>query len=190
MSRSQKRNKIKPTQASTAKKGRWFQSTTKQLAQNLSYIESNLVKALGELSKVANPKVSRKIGITGPPGAGKSTLVNGLIRHYRQSGLTVAVLAIDPSSPFSGGALLGDRVRMQDHATDEGVFIRSVGTRGALGGLSAAACAMVRAFEIWAFDIILIETVGVGQTELEIMHLADVRFKFQYLSKSHLSKPF
>ncbi|MCC6277089.1 MAG: methylmalonyl Co-A mutase-associated GTPase MeaB [Oligoflexia bacterium] len=152
---------------------RWFQSETQQLAKNLSYIESNAEKAISELAKIPNPGVSMKLGITGPPGAGKSSLVNLLIRHFRGQGLTVAVLAIDPSSPFTGGAVLGDRVRMTDHASDGGVFIRSLGTRGALGGLSAAACVMVRALEIWGFDVILIETVGVGQTELEIMNLAD-----------------
>lgn len=113
------------------------------------------------------------VGITGPPGAGKSTLLNRLIAHLRSEGNTVGVIAVDPTSPFSGGALLGDRVRMTGHALDEGVFIRSMGTRGQLGGLAAATQDAVRVLDAAGFDIILVETVGVGQTELTIMELAD-----------------
>ncbi|MFS8513724.1 MAG: methylmalonyl Co-A mutase-associated GTPase MeaB, partial [Planifilum fulgidum] len=113
------------------------------------------------------------VGITGPPGAGKSTLLNRLIAHLRGEGLTVGVIAVDPTSPFSGGALLGDRVRMTEHAVDEGVFIRSMGTRGHLGGLAAATQDAVRVLDAAGYDIILVETVGVGQTELTIMELAD-----------------
>lgn len=113
------------------------------------------------------------VGITGPPGAGKSTLLNRLIAHLRGEGLTVGVIAVDPTSPFSGGALLGDRVRMTEHALDEGVFIRSMGTRGHLGGLAAATRDAVRVLDAAGYDIILVETVGVGQTELTIMELAD-----------------
>ncbi len=119
------------------------------------------------------PKHTRRIGITGPPGAGKSTLVNGLIGDWRKRGLSVAVLAVDPSSPFSGGALLGDRVRMMEHTSDEGVFIRSIASRGHGGGISAPTGALARALELSGFDIVLIETVGVGQTELGIMNLVD-----------------
>jgi LAO/AO transport system kinase len=113
------------------------------------------------------------VGVTGPPGAGKSTLLNRLITHLRGEGLTVGVIAVDPTSPFSGGALLGDRVRMTEHALDEGVFIRSMGTRGHLGGLAAATQDAVRVLDAAGYDIILVETVGVGQTELTIMELAD-----------------
>lgn len=113
------------------------------------------------------------IGVTGPPGAGKSSLLDGLIRHLREQKLTVGVVAVDPTSPFTGGALLGDRVRMTKHALDEGVFIRSMGSRGSLGGLSRAAKEAVRVLDAAGFDVILIETVGVGQAELDIMHLAD-----------------
>jgi LAO/AO transport system kinase len=113
------------------------------------------------------------VGITGPPGAGKSSIVNHLIQIWRAKKLRVAVLAVDPSSPFSGGALLGDRVRMLQHSADEGVFVRSVGSRGGFGGLNAAAGALVRVFELAGFDVVIVETVGVGQTELEIMNLAD-----------------
>lgn len=113
------------------------------------------------------------VGITGAPGAGKSTLTNRLVGAVRRDDLRTAVLAIDPSSPFTGGAVLGDRVRMGDHATDEGVFIRSMATRGHLGGLSLAAPEAVRVLDAVGFDWILLETVGVGQVEVEVAGRAD-----------------
>lgn len=113
------------------------------------------------------------IGLTGSPGVGKSTSTSALVRAYRQQGKRVGVLAVDPSSPFSGGALLGDRIRMQDHATDPGVFIRSMSTRGHLGGLSWATPQALRVLDGTGFDVILIETVGVGQAEVEIASTAD-----------------
>jgi LAO/AO transport system kinase len=113
------------------------------------------------------------IGITGPPGVGKSTTTSALIGAYRQHGMRVAVLAVDPSSPFSGGALLGDRIRMQDHATDEGVYIRSMAARGHLGGLAAAVPAAMDALVGCGFDRVIVETVGVGQSEIDIASLAD-----------------
>jgi len=113
------------------------------------------------------------IGITGAPGAGKSTLVNRLIGKYRAQDKLVAVLAIDPSSPFSGGAVLGDRVRMTDHYRDPGVYIRSLSTRGHHGGLSRAAREITKLLDAFGHDVIIIETVGVGQTELDVMDLAD-----------------
>ncbi len=113
------------------------------------------------------------VGLTGSPGVGKSTLTGALVRAYRSQGLRVGVLAVDPSSPFSGGALLGDRVRMQDHATDDQVFIRSMASRGHLGGLSWATPQAVRILAAAGFDVVLIETVGVGQAEVEIASLAD-----------------
>ncbi|PYZ92467.1 methylmalonyl Co-A mutase-associated GTPase MeaB [Salipaludibacillus keqinensis] len=116
---------------------------------------------------------SHIIGVTGSPGAGKSSLVNGLVQHWRRNKKTVAVVAVDPTSPFSGGALLGDRIRMKDHEDDDGVFIRSMGTRGSLGGLSEACQDTVRLMEAAKFDKIVIETVGVGQSELDIMKTAD-----------------
>ncbi|MGL5858292.1 MAG: methylmalonyl Co-A mutase-associated GTPase MeaB [Angustibacter sp.] len=113
------------------------------------------------------------IGITGSPGVGKSTITSALVGALRARDERVAVLAVDPSSPFSGGALLGDRVRMQDHALDPGVYIRSMATRGHLGGLSAAAAQALRVLDAAGFDVVLVETVGVGQSEIEIAGLAD-----------------
>ncbi len=113
------------------------------------------------------------IGVTGTPGAGKSTLVDGLIRLYREQGKRVAVLAVDPTSPYTGGAILGDRIRMQQHFTDEGVFIRSIATRGHLGGLSRSTGDVLHVLRASTFDVVLLETVGVGQDELEVTQLAD-----------------
>jgi LAO/AO transport system kinase len=112
------------------------------------------------------------VGLTGAPGAGKSSLTDRLIGHYRKAGKTVGVVAVDPTSPFSGGAILGDRIRMQDHATDEGVFIRSLGTRGHLGGLSRSTSDLVQVLDAMGKDVILVETVGVGQDEIEVASLA------------------
>ncbi len=108
------------------------------------------------------------IGITGSPGVGKSTLTDRMIQYLREKGLTVGVVAVDPTSPFSGGALLGDRVRMQRHATDEGVFIRSLATRGHFGGLTASARAVITVMDTMGKDVVLVETVGVGQDEVEV----------------------
>ncbi len=112
------------------------------------------------------------LGITGNPGAGKSTVVDGLIERYRKRGRRVGVVAVDPTSPFSGGAILGDRIRMQRHATDEGVFIRSLATRGHLGGLSRSTGDVVAVLDAMGYDVIIIETVGVGQDEIEIVSSA------------------
>jgi LAO/AO transport system kinase len=116
---------------------------------------------------------ARVVGLTGSPGVGKSTSTGMLVSAYRQRGLRVGVLAVDPSSPFSGGALLGDRVRMQDHATDRNVFIRSMASRGHLGGLAAATPQAIRVLDAAGFDVVLVETVGVGQAEVEIASAAD-----------------
>lgn len=113
------------------------------------------------------------IGITGAPGAGKSSLVDRLLETLRRQGLTVGVIAVDPTSPFTGGAILGDRIRMQEHALDKGVFIRSMGTRGSLGGLSRATKDAVQVLDAFGKDVIVIETVGVGQSEVDIIKYAD-----------------
>lgn len=113
------------------------------------------------------------IGVTGAPGSGKSTLVDRLAAHYRRSGQTVGIIAIDPTSPFTGGAILGDRIRMQGHTSDEGIFIRSMATRGWLGGLAEATAEAALVLDAAGKDVILIETVGVGQDEVEIVRLAD-----------------
>ena len=119
------------------------------------------------------PERARVIGLTGAPGAGKSTVASALITAFRARALKTAVLAVDPTSPFSGGALLGDRVRMQEHATDPGVFIRSMGNRGQLGGLAAATPQAVRVLDAAGYQVICVETVGVGQSEVEIASAAD-----------------
>jgi LAO/AO transport system kinase len=127
-----------------------------------------------ELLKEIFPSTGRAfvVGVTGNPGAGKSTLTDRLIERYRASGRTVGVICVDPSSPYTGGAILGDRIRMTRHATDAGVFIRSVATRGHLGGLSRSARDMVRVLDAFGCDVVIVETVGVGQDELEITRTA------------------
>lgn len=117
---------------------------------------------------------ARIVGVTGPPGAGKSTLISRLVAHWRHSGLRVAVLAVDPSSPFTGGAVLGDRLRMGDHSGDRGVFIRSMASRGQLGGLARAAGDAITVLDAMPWDVVLVETVGVGQNETEVMRHASV----------------
>jgi LAO/AO transport system kinase len=141
------------------------------LARLLSHVERG--EASAELQALY-PHTGRAwvIGITGSPGSGKSSLVNALTQYYRAQGETVAILAVDPSSPFSGGAILGDRIRMRDLSGDSGVFIRSMATRGSLGGLARATRDMVRAIDAAGFDRILLETVGAGQSEIEVARVA------------------
>lgn len=127
----------------------------------------------GEVLDALGPSSVGVVGITGPPGAGKSTTIAALVGAYRQRGLRVAVLAVDPSSPFSGGALLGDRIRMTRHINDSEVLIRSLATRGHLGGLAAAVPAAIRLLGALGYDVVLLETVGVGQSEIEIAAVAD-----------------
>jgi LAO/AO transport system kinase len=131
--------------------------------------------AAAEAMRLVHPRAGRAavVGVTGAPGAGKSTLVDQLVAHYRSEGKTVGVVAVDPTSPFSGGAILGDRIRMNRHATDAGVFIRSLATRGAMGGLSRSAAQVVTIMDAMGRDVVLVETVGVGQDEVEVMRLAD-----------------
>lgn len=145
---------------------------TIEAAELISRIENRPGEAEALLDSLPEEAIPR-IGITGAPGVGKSTLIARLIEEYRRRGKKVGVLAVDPSSPLTGGALLGDRVRMQTHAADENVFIRSMATRGHLGGLSRATAGAAKILAAWGADLIIIETVGVGQSETEIMHLAD-----------------
>ena len=144
------------------------------LARLVSLVEDSAGE-LRQVMKVIAPLAggAHVIGLTGSPGVGKSTVTGALVRGYRGAGQRVGVLAVDPTSPFSGGALLGDRVRMQDHATDDGVFIRSMASRGHLGGLAWATPQALRILDAAGFDVILIETVGVGQAEVEIAATAD-----------------
>ena len=149
------------------------QGDPRALARGLSEVENggaraeNLLRALFGFSGQA-----WRIGITGAPGAGKSTLVNGLVTHLRKQGRSVAVVAVDPTSPYTGGAILGDRVRMQSHHGDAGVFIRSMATRGLLGGLAPATADVIVTLEASGRDVVIIETVGVGQAEIEVVKLA------------------
>ena len=144
------------------------------LARVISWVENGDPRTRAVLRDLQPPQAgTRVIGLTGAPGAGKSTVTSALARAFRARGATVAVLAVDPSSPFSGGALLGDRIRMQEHALDDGVFIRSMGSRGQLGGLAAAAPQAIRVLAAAGYQVILVETVGVGQAEVEIASAAD-----------------
>ncbi|MBI4209449.1 MAG: methylmalonyl Co-A mutase-associated GTPase MeaB [Deltaproteobacteria bacterium] len=143
------------------------------LSKLISLVEDRSADVLKIMAKLY-PKTGRAqvVGVTGPPGAGKSTLVDRLTELFRKEGKKVGILAVDPSSPFSGGAILGDRIRMQRHNADAGVFIRSMSTRGSHGGLSRATKEVVHLLDAFGFDVVLIETVGVGQTELDVIDLA------------------
>jgi LAO/AO transport system kinase len=144
------------------------------LARLITQVE-NRSPAVPAIMKTVYPRAGAAYvaGITGPPGAGKSTVVDRLTAHLRADGATVGIVAVDPSSLFTGGAVLGDRIRMQGHALDPGVFIRSMATRGSLGGLARATGEVIRLLAAFGHDWVLVETVGVGQTELDIMKLAD-----------------
>jgi LAO/AO transport system kinase len=144
------------------------------LARAISIVENHR-PGFEQLLAVWHPRLgrARRIGLTGPPGAGKSTLTTALTRRYRAAGLTVGIVAVDPTSVFTGGALLGDRIRMEEVALDPGVYIRSLATRGSLGGLSAATRESCDVLDAFGMDRILIETVGVGQTELDVARTAD-----------------
>jgi GTPase len=145
------------------------------VARLISWVEDGDRDQLRDAAEALNPATGRAqvIGLTGSPGVGKSTLASALVAAYRAAGLNVGVLAVDPSSPFTGGALLGDRVRMQAHALDEGVYIRSMATRGHLGGLAWATPQAVRVLDAAGCEVVLVETVGVGQAEVEVAGLAD-----------------
>jgi LAO/AO transport system kinase len=147
---------------------------TRALARLLSAVEDDAAR-IRSVIKDLLPKTgaARIIGLTGAPGVGKSTVTGALVGAFRAAGRRVAVLAVDPTSPFTGGALLGDRIRMQSHATDDAVFIRSMASRGHLGGLAAATPQAIRVLDAAGFELIIIETVGVGQAEVAIASLAD-----------------
>jgi LAO/AO transport system kinase len=153
---------------------RFFAEDTIALAKIISLIE-NRAPGYQEILDALYPKTggAYRIGITGPPGAGKSSLVDKLTPLYRAEGKRVAIIACDPTSPFSGGALLGDRIRMQDLISDDGVYIRSMATRGSLGGLAQSAHEVALALDAFGFDLILLETIGVGQVEVDIVQAAD-----------------
>ncbi|NJC73394.1 methylmalonyl Co-A mutase-associated GTPase MeaB [Planosporangium thailandense] len=164
-----RRSRDVPTLVAAAREG-----DHRAVARLVSLVEND-DPVLPEVAAALAPHTgsAQVIGLTGSPGVGKSTTTNELVRAFRARGRRVGVLAVDPSSPFSGGAILGDRVRMQDHATDSGVYIRSMSSRGHLGGLAAATPQAVRVLEGAGCDVVLIETVGVGQAEVEIASLAD-----------------
>ena len=143
------------------------------LGKALSVIEDGTPELSELISGLPESGSALLIGVTGPPGVGKSTTTGALISEYRNQGLRVAVLAVDPSSPVTGGALLGDRIRMQEHALDEGVFIRSMSSRGQLGGLSSATQAAAKVLDAVDFDVIIVETVGVGQSEVDVVNAVD-----------------
>ena len=145
------------------------------LARAISTVE-NRAEGWSDLLKALFPHTgkARVLGLTGAPGAGKSTLVDQLAKHYRRENQTVGIIAVDPTSPYTGGAILGDRIRMQDHYADPGIFIRSMATRGSLGGLARATADATTVLDASGRDLVMIETVGVGQDEVDIVRLSDV----------------
>jgi LAO/AO transport system kinase len=154
--------------------GKILKRDKRGIARGITIIENSNIDSAELLKKIySNIGQAYRIGITGPPGAGKSTLTNQLTKYYRKKGKTVGIIAVDPTSPYTGGALLGDRVRMSEIGQDEGVFIRSMATRGSLGGLSKKAIDAADIIDAAGYDFIILETVGVGQSELDIAQAAD-----------------
>ena len=153
---------------------RYLSGDRRALARFMSFVENEVDDVAQLLDKIFyRTGNAYRIGITGPPGAGKSTIVDQLTKLYRKNDKTVGIIAVDPTSPFTGGALLGDRIRMNDHATDPGVFIRSMATRGSLGGHAQRTHEVADLLDAFGFDIVIFETVGVGQSELDIVEAAD-----------------
>jgi len=163
------------TPASTTFVDRLCSGDPRALARAISTVE-NRQPGWSELLKALFPHTgkARIIGLTGAPGSGKSTLVDQLAKHYRKKQQTVGIIAVDPTSPYTGGAILGDRIRMQDHYSDPGIYIRSMATRGSLGGLARATADAATVLDASGRDLVMIETVGVGQDEVDIVRLADV----------------
>ncbi len=152
---------------------RFLAGDERALARGISLLEAGDAAGAFLLRAMRGRRQAHVVGITGSPGSGKSTLSDALIMEARARGKQVAVLAVDPSSPYSGGAILGDRIRMMRHHQDRGVFIRSMATRGQLGGLAATTLQVTALLEAFGFDLVLLETVGVGQSEVDIVHAAD-----------------
>lgn len=150
---------------------------TRAIARAISMVENNLPEKEAIIDDLhAYGGKALVWGLTGPPGSGKSSLLNLILKLERERGKKIAVIAVDPSSPFSGGAILGDRLRMQKHATDDGIFIRSMASRGHLGGVAGATGDVIKVLDAAGFDLIIIETIGVGQTEIDIVEMADMIF--------------
>ena len=151
-----------------------FEGSRLALARSITAVENEYDNAI-DIMKAIYPETGRAriLGITGAPGAGKSTLTDKVVKHYLDQGKKIGIVAIDPTSPFSGGAILGDRIRMNDLTLNENVFIRSMGTRGSLGGLSKKTADVVKLMDAFGMDLVIIETVGVGQSEVDIVKNAD-----------------
>ena len=153
---------------------RFINGDNRALSRLISHVENENPKGLEAVNSLySRTGHARIIGFTGPPGAGKSTIVNKVARSFREQGLTIGIIAVDPTSPFTGGAILGDRIRMAELSEDEGVFIRSMSTRGALGGLALATDNVIHLMDAFGKDVIILETVGVGQSEVDIVKTAD-----------------